>query len=201
MGITRLQAITNLGGNISEITIITKNKEIADAVKVRLARSINDPALDVMSWKDMAPNLVSAIKLMDQMLLIYYAIFFITVVFSIANTLIMSIMERFHEIGVMKSIGTRPSQVFFIVMFEALNLGAVGLATGLATGMSMVLVVFIYRNRLFSFRGCHAPVGRREYHLSFHDSEGFNHNSRGRRADDDNRGHIPGGQGRPDKTA
>ncbi len=145
MGITRLQTITNLGGNISEITIVTKNKEIADAVKVRLARSINYPALDILSWNDMAPNLVNAIKLMDQMLLIYYAIFFITVVFSIANTLVMSIMERFHEIGVMKSIGTRPSQVFFIVMFEALNLGAVGLAAGLATGMLMVLV--------FSFTG------------------------------------------------
>ena len=89
----------------------------------------------------MAPNLVNAIKLMDKMLLIYYAIFFITVVFSIANTLIMSILERFHEIGVMKSIGTRPSQVFFVVMFEALNLGAVGLLAGLTIGMALILTL------------------------------------------------------------
>lgn len=141
MGINRLQTITNLGGNISELTIITKKKEIADAVKLRLARSINDPALDILSWKDMAPFLVKAIKLIDMILLIYYAIFFITVVFSIANTLIMSIMERFHEIGVMKSIGTRPSQVFFIVMFEALNLGAVGLVAGLTTGFFLLLAL------------------------------------------------------------
>jgi len=87
----------------------------------------------------MAPFLVKAISLIDKMLLIYYAIFFITVVFSIANTLIMSIMERFHEIGVMKSIGTRPSQVFFIVMFEALNLGAVGLVIGLGAGFLLML--------------------------------------------------------------
>lgn len=140
MGISRLQAIANLGDNISEISIVAKNKEIADPVKLRLEKSINDPALDIMSWKDMAPNLVNAIKLMDKMLLIYYAIFFITVVFSIANTLIMSILERFHEIGVMKSIGTRPSQVFFIVMFEALNLGAVGLVAGLTTGMALILI-------------------------------------------------------------
>jgi putative ABC transport system permease protein len=141
MGITRLQAITNLGANISEITIITRKKEIADAVKQRLAASIHDPALDILSWKDMAPFLVKAISLIDQILLIYYAIFFITVVFSIANTLIMSIMERFHEIGVMKSIGTRPSQVFFIVMFEALNLGAVGLVVGLTSGFLLMLLL------------------------------------------------------------
>lgn len=139
MGLSRLQAITNLGSNISEITIVTKKKEIADTVKLRLARSIHDPALDIMSWRDMAPYLVKAITLIDKILLIYYAIFFITVVFSIANTLIMSIMERFHEIGVMKSIGTRPSQVFFIVMFEALNLGAVGLVVGVAAGFLLTL--------------------------------------------------------------
>jgi ABC-type lipoprotein release transport system permease subunit len=108
---------------------------------MRLVKSINDPALDILSWKDMAPFLVKAISLIDQILLIYYAIFFITVVFSIANTLIMSIMERFHEIGVMKSIGTRPSQVFFIVIFEALNLGAVGLVVGLGTGFLLLLAL------------------------------------------------------------
>jgi hypothetical protein len=41
-----------------------------------------------------------------------HLIVFITVIFSIANTLIMSIIERFHEPGVMKSIGTRPSHIF-----------------------------------------------------------------------------------------
>lgn len=138
MGIRRLQAITGLGDNISEIMIVATKKEAVDAIKPRLTKGIGDASLDVMTWKDMAPNLVSAIKLMDSMLLIYYAIFFITVVFSIANTLIMSIMERFHEIGVMKSIGTRPSQIFFIIMFEAINLGVVGLAAGLAAGVVLI---------------------------------------------------------------
>jgi len=49
MGIGRLQTLTNLGGNISEITIITKKKEIADSVKERLSRAINDPSLEVLS--------------------------------------------------------------------------------------------------------------------------------------------------------
>ncbi|MBN2159048.1 MAG: ABC transporter permease [Spirochaetes bacterium] len=141
MGITRLQTITGLGDNISEIMVIATDKEIVDDVKTRLIKNIRNAALEVMTWKDMAPNLVSAIGLIDKMLYVYYAIFFITVVFSIANTLIMSIMERFHEIGVMKSIGTRPSQVFFIIMFEALNLGIVGLASGILFGVGLIAVL------------------------------------------------------------
>jgi putative ABC transport system permease protein len=141
VGIKRLQVITGLGNNISEITVITKNKDIVDSVKAGIIRGINNPDLAVMSWKDMAPYMIKAIELMNSMLLIYYAIFFITVVFSIANTLIMSIMERFHEIGVMKSIGTRPAQIFFVIMFEAMNLGAVGLVTGLGVGFVLVKIL------------------------------------------------------------
>jgi ABC-type lipoprotein release transport system permease subunit len=141
MGIKRLQTITGLGENVSEIMVIATKKEIVDSAKQRLVKGIGAGDLEILSWKDMAPYLVSAISLIDKLLWIYYAIFFITVVFSIANTLIMSIMERFHEIGVMKSIGTRPSQIFFIIMFEAINLGAVGLASGLIFGVGLVTIL------------------------------------------------------------
>ena len=141
MGIKRLQKITGLGDNISEIMVVATGKEAVDSIKPRLTAAIGDASLEVMTWKDMAPNLVSAVRMIDSMLYIYYAIFFITVVFSIANTLIMSIMERFHEIGVMKSIGTRPSQIFFIIMFEAVNLGLVGLVSGLVFGVMLIQVL------------------------------------------------------------
>lgn len=138
MGIERLQEITGLDNNVSEIMVITKNKDLAVPVKDRLVRAIDNPELDIMTWRDMSPELVGVIGLIDQSMMMFYAIVFITIIFSIANTLIMSIMERFHEIGVMKSVGTRPLQVFFMVMFEALNLGAVGLAVGLV--LSVVLI-------------------------------------------------------------
>jgi len=44
-------------------------------------------------------------------------------------------MERFHEIGVMKSIGTRPTWIFSLVLLEALNLSFVGLVFGIITGI------------------------------------------------------------------
>lgn len=142
-GIKKLQEISRLDENISEISILTSDKDIANSVKESLIKSINDIGLEILSWTDMAPNLISAVKLMEQWMYIAFMIFFITVVFTVANTLIMAIMERFHEIGVMKSIGTRPSWIFFMVMFEAVNLGTVGLIAG--TGLATVLVgIFSY---------------------------------------------------------
>jgi putative ABC transport system permease protein len=135
LNIKTLQRITGLNRNISELTAVLKNKRAVDRVKEKLIATINDKELEILSWKDMAPYLVSAVKLFDTIMYIFFMIVFITVIFSVANTLIMAIMERFHEIGVMKSIGTRPSWIFNMVLFEAINLGIVGLIAGIITGL------------------------------------------------------------------
>ncbi len=140
VGITKLQELTGLGSAVSEITMITADKSSVGTVKERLSKKIKDP-LELLTWKEMAPNLVSAIQLQETMMFIIFLIVFVTVIFSIANTLIMSIIERFHELGVMKSIGTRPSHVFFMVMFEAVNLGLLGLTVGIALSVPVVIIL------------------------------------------------------------
>lgn len=142
-GIKHMQEITGLNDNLSEINILLTDKAHVDTVKRSLTREIADPSLEILTWKDMAPSLVSLIKLFNTMMYIFFAIVFATVIFSIANTLIMAIMERFHEIGVMKSIGTRPGWIFSMVMFEAVNLGAVGLCAGIAAGGALVGVLSV----------------------------------------------------------
>jgi ABC-type lipoprotein release transport system permease subunit len=141
VGIRKLQELSGLGDAVSEIVMSTKDLNAVEKTKERLLRTITDPALEVQTWMDMAPDLVSAIRLQESMMVIIFLIVFITVIFSIANTLIMSIIERFHELGVMKSIGTRPSRVFFIVMYEAMNLGLLGLVLGLAISIPVVAIL------------------------------------------------------------
>ncbi len=135
VGLERLQEITGLQGKISEINAVLYNREDVPKVKSHLLAVMGDSSLTVLSWMDMAPFLVSSIRIVDVMMYVSFAIIFITIIFSIANTLIMAIMERFHEIGVMKSIGTKPSWIFFMILFEALNLGVLGLAAGIAAGL------------------------------------------------------------------
>ncbi len=141
VGIEKLQAMNGLGKNISEISVLLHDKKDVDTVKDALIAGVNDRSLEILSWKDMAPSLVKSIRLFDTMMFIFFAIIFMTVVFSIANTLIMAIMERFHEIGVMKSIGTRPRRIFFMILFEAFSLGLIGVVAGIAAGMVLHVVL------------------------------------------------------------
>ncbi len=141
VGLQYLQKITGLGRNVTEITVRAKDRDAVDSVKQYLTASCDNNKLEILSWKDMEPSLVSYIKLQDKMVYVFFMIMFITVIFSIANTLIMSIMERFHELGVMKCIGTRPSHIFFMVLFEAINLGIVGLIAGIVLTVPLVLLL------------------------------------------------------------
>jgi len=144
-GIRILENRLGIPNRISEISVRVSNRNVVDSVQrhIRTRLSGPDSNLAVLSWKDMAPNLLSAVKLFDTSMYIFFGIVFVTVIFSVANTLIMAIMERFHEIGVMKSIGTRPSWVFGMVMFEAINLGLVGLAAGSLIGCAIVGILSI----------------------------------------------------------
>ena len=141
VGIDILQKSTNIENNISEINIITSDRENVKVIQDRLATTINDDNLEILTWKDMAPKLVKSIETFDQMVFVFFGIIFVTVIFSIVNTLIMAIMERFHEIGVMKCIGTSPMKIFNMVVFEALSLGFVGLLMGVGFGGALILIL------------------------------------------------------------
>lgn len=123
--------MTGAGDRISELNIALRDRDRVDETRAAVARSIGSPSLAVLSWKEMAPYLVSSIMVVDAMMYVSFGIIFITIIFSIANTLIMAIMERFHEIGVMKAIGTKPSWIFSMVLFESVNLGMIGLGAGI----------------------------------------------------------------------
>ena len=85
VGIEKLQAMNGMGANISEISVLLHDKKDVDTVKSSLIAGINDGSLEILSWKDMAPSLVKSIRLFDTMMFIFFAIIFMTVVFSIAN--------------------------------------------------------------------------------------------------------------------
>lgn len=133
-GIKKLQKAAGMNDRISEISIRTGTRDESTVVKSGISPFIKDPEVQALTWQEMAPSMMSAIRLYDAMMFIFFGIIFITVIFSVANTMIMAVMERFHEIGVMKCIGTRPLNIFIMIIFEAVNLGLAGMAAGLLAG-------------------------------------------------------------------
>src|SRR5207249_12102234 len=53
---------------------------------------------------------------------------------GITNMMLMSVMERTHEIGLMKAVGARDRHILLMFLFEGVVLGVVGGEVGLVLG-------------------------------------------------------------------
>lgn len=66
-----------------------------------------------------------------------YLIILFVVAIGVLNVILMSILERTREFGVLKAIGTRPSELFRSILLETALLGLVSIALGLLIALPL----------------------------------------------------------------
>jgi putative ABC transport system permease protein len=110
----------------------------------RLAREVAAlPAvseMEVLSWREAAPEFGRMIDMKDWFDLIFLAIVFVAAASGIANTSVMSTFERTREFGMLLAIGLRPARVARMVVIESVLLGLMGVLIGSLAGSGLVLL-------------------------------------------------------------
>jgi putative ABC transport system permease protein len=87
--------------------------------------------------------------------LIAYA-FMLLMFLGVANTMLMSVIERTREIGTMMAVGVRRAKILALFVVEALAIGATGGLCGGGAGM-LVVALLGRRGLTFSFPGSQVP--------------------------------------------
>jgi len=120
---------------VHEVAILLNN--IDDAGKVRDKLTPLAAGNSVRTWKELAPDAA----LMNDFMIIYYFIFIgiimLALAFGIINTMLMSVLERTKELGMLMAIGMNRKRVFTMIMLETVFLTAVGAATGILLGWAI----------------------------------------------------------------
>ena len=127
------------GDRVTEVAILARDADSVPALRARLASSLGAEGIEVQSWKQTMPELDQLIFLDDAGMYIMLVILVVVVAFGILNTILMAVLERKRELGVVLALGLRPRAVFRIVYFESLMLAGVGLVLGLLIGIPLVL--------------------------------------------------------------
>lgn len=116
----------------TEIAVLLENEELTDQAVDRLKKIY--PALSVMSWKELEPLLAGLSSMMDQMSYWLLVIILIAMAFGIINTMMMAVLERTRELGMLMAVGMNKRKVFLMIMLETVLLSLVGTLGGVIAG-------------------------------------------------------------------
>ncbi len=143
------QQLFVLEGRVHEIVItvskINKVAIVTEDVQTRL----NDPLLEVSPWQVVAKSFYKAMKADQQGDAIGRVIIMLIVAIGVLNTVLMSVLERTREYGVLKAVGTKPRQIFLLVVTEVIIIAIASICIGAILG--------IFINYLLSINGIKLP--------------------------------------------
>jgi len=122
-----------LSGDIHEIAVVMHNIDQADSLTTALRSQF--PDLEIFGWKDISPELAMMTEMMDQSLLIIMIIILLALVFGITNTMLMGVLERTRELGILMALGLKNGKVFVMILWETILLSLVGGAVGILAGI------------------------------------------------------------------
>ena len=93
---------------------------------------------EVRTWVDENRNFLQALKLEKAVMFIIVTLTTVVAAFGIVSTLIMSVMSRIKDIGIMRSVGAKAKSIMQIFVFQGLTIGTSGIIIGFAGGVFVV---------------------------------------------------------------
>lgn len=128
--ITREDAaeMLGLGDAVHEVALLLEHSNAVDATVAQLRKDL--PGLLVRSWTELSPEMQILIGTFDQMMFIMLGIIFIALAFGLVNTMLMAVLERTREIGMLMAVGMGRARIFGMVVLETLLVVLAGVPVG-----------------------------------------------------------------------
>ncbi len=130
--------IKNLPGfnGYHEMPILLSDIELRGEVKKDLIPLSSDNIVE--GWDDISKELAYANEMLSAVLYIFMMIILSGLSFGVINTMLMAILERRKEIGMLMSIGMNRYKIFMMISFETIFLSLIALPFGLLTSYLIV---------------------------------------------------------------
>jgi lipoprotein-releasing system permease protein len=134
VSIDTAQKMFRMGEEISGVGIKAEDGMKANILRDGLREELGYP-YSVKSWMDLDRNLVTALAVEKKMMFIILAIIVMVACFNIASSLIMMVMEKTRDIGILKAIGANSSGIRAVFIFLGSIIGFLGIASGALLGI------------------------------------------------------------------
>ncbi|MEM6514396.1 MAG: FtsX-like permease family protein [Pseudomonadota bacterium] len=124
-----LQGLLGVPDRVTEAIVAGDDYRDVASLQAEM-QTVISPAARVETWLELDRYLGTMLGVMDGFVLIWVIVIFLALSFGLVNTLVMAVFERVREIGLMLSLGMRPSSILGQIMLESMMLLIIGLVIG-----------------------------------------------------------------------
>lgn len=141
--INTLRMLTGLATEQAhEIALLLKNPEQLWAAQDSIQAAF--PELTVQNYLEIAPDVALMGSQIQVSLTIMTTIFMLALIFGIINTMLMAVLERYRELGMLLAVGMKKFQVFIMVVWETIFISLAGMPIGILLGAVTISLTHRY---------------------------------------------------------
>ncbi len=127
---------------IHEIALLLENDEELPLYRAQLKERY--PGLMVEAWYDLSPELRYLNQMMNVFLYIFMGIIMMALAFGLVNTMLMAVLERSRELGMLMAIGMNKRKLFLMIVSETVMLALTGAVIGMILAFFSILLAGRY---------------------------------------------------------
>jgi ABC-type lipoprotein release transport system permease subunit len=133
---------------VDNLAIMIDGRKHLEEVEARLARLFPAPGYEVMTWRDLMPDVVQSIELDSAGGAMMIIILYIVIGFGILGTVMMMAAERAREFGILIAVGMRKSRLMLVTMVESMVIALQGIASGILVTLPIIVYWYFHPIRL-----------------------------------------------------
>jgi lipoprotein-releasing system permease protein len=120
---------------VTGILVRVNNMDKAPEIAIRIVETVTDPPLFANDWIQQNRQLFQWMNIEKRVGYLLFALILIVAAFLIASTLIMIVLEKTREIGILLSLGATPRSVWTVFLLEGVAIGGSGTVLGCLLGV------------------------------------------------------------------
>jgi putative ABC transport system permease protein len=124
---------------VTRFAIFLDDSELSSLylIKDKIKSAVDNQQVIAMDWQEMMPQLVQFIIIDDAGNYVFLLLILIMVIFGVLNTVLMSVLERTREFGLLRALGLSRRNLLALVFCESFLMGLLAIVVGWIAGGSI----------------------------------------------------------------
>ena len=142
--LTVAQKYFDMEGGVSYVQVMIRDVFAAPAFKEKL-KGVLPPRAFVTTWAELNRSLFSALKLEKNIIFLTITLIVVVAALNIIATLILMVMEKARDIGVLMSMGATPKNIQKVFFLQGAMIGGIGTFMGAALGIGWCILANVFK--------------------------------------------------------